>query len=427
MSGVSSGPAGVSGRGRPGAAGRAARSIVVALALLASGPAARAGPVDCFADDVAAFGAAFTPPESGLRVPELPGIVLGPPGDSFPTTGSVSTVSLGRGGWILLEFTDNVIVDGPGPDFIVFENGFFRTFVPSDPNQAYSVFAEPGSVAVSADGVTFLEFPYDPSALSFVGQDATPSSALPLLRGLAGITPTFTGNYTVADDPDVWDAAGPGGVSGAGGDAFDLADVGLPGARWVLITDLGLPTGFAGPAEGFDLDAVVTLHSAPAPVPPPGSDMDGDGLTDYDETIWHQTDPADGDTDGDGEGDGVEAARCRSPLAAGAGPSFVPALDLLVMPGPLSGASHVRWNFISSSAAYDVVRGVLPGAGVPLPGAALCLEEDSFNLTTADHADSDPPPPGGAFFYLARLRGQAAYGMSASGAPRLFPGGGCAP
>lgn len=402
------------------------RAAALVLCVMGVTGSATARVVDCFADEVVDHRVAFSPPESGQRVAELPGIVLGPPGDSFPTTGSTSTVSLGRGGWILLSFTDNVILDGPGPDFIVFENAFFRSFTPTDPNQPYTVFAEPGSVAVSADGVTFVEFPYDPNALQLVGQDATPSSALPALRGLAGITPTFTGNWTIPDDPDAWDAAGSGGVSGAGGDAFDLATVGLTSARYVLITDLELPTGFAGAAEGFDLDAVVALNSAPAGQGlPPGSDTDADGLPDTDESIWYGSDPLDPDTDGDGQNDGVEAARCRSPLGSSTTPWFVPQLDLRVRLADAAGTSFVTWNFVSSQATCDVVRGDLSGGA--LPGAVVCIEDNSFNLSTADHPDAGIPPAGGIVFYLARLRGDAAYGKASDGSSRTFTAGDCLP
>ncbi|HET9480669.1 MAG TPA: hypothetical protein VFP98_02845 [Candidatus Polarisedimenticolia bacterium] len=404
-------------------------ALLAAAWLLGSGTAA-ARPVDCFADEVVAFQAVFTPPENGLRVAELPGVVTGPPGDSFPVSGSTSTASLGRGGWILLKFTDNRIVDGPGPDFIVFENAFFRSFVPADPNQAYSVFAEPASVAVSEDGVTFFEFPYDPAALSQVGQDATPSSALPMLHGLAGVTPTFTGNFTIPDDPLVWDPSGSGGVSGAGGDAFDLAEVGLQSARYVLIADLGLPTGFAGSAEGFDIDSVVALHSIPTPADlhpvAAAPDTDGDGVSDAEETIWLGTDPADADTDGDGEPDGVEAARCRSPHSASTAPWFVAEPDLVARASPGTADTFVVWSFIASTATYDVVRGTIAAPGQS-PQQVACLEDNSFNLTTADHPDPQLPSVGSAFLYLVRVTGQAHYGRGTDGSERTFAAGDCVP
>lgn len=400
----------------------AACLTLLALATLAGVASARAA--DCLADAVVAFDGGYVPEENGLRVSELPGIVLGPPGDSFPVTGSVSTVSLGRGGSIVLAFTDNTIVDGPGPDFIVFENAFFKSFVPADPNQAYTVFAEPGAVAGSEDGVTFVEFPYQASALSLVGSgnDGTPSSALPLLAGLAGITPSFTGNWTILDDPDGWDPAGSGGVSGAGGDAFDLADIGLQTVRFVRIIDLGLPTGSAGPAEGFDLDAVVALNSEPVAT---GPDGDGDGLPDADEINLHGSDPADPDTDDDGATDGEEAARCRSPLSGAHDPVGPTDPDLWIVHHAASGSTHVRFSFISSAARYDVVRGWLPSAAAAPVEPVLCIENDSFNLTTADRADTDVPAPGTLFYYLARVSGQPYYGHASDGTLRQFSLGDC--
>ena len=58
----------------------------------------------------------------------------GSPGDRAGTAawrrrvqGSADTFSLGLGGTITLAFDDNVIVDRPGPDLLVFENAFLPT------------------------------------------------------------------------------------------------------------------------------------------------------------------------------------------------------------------------------------------------------------------------------------------------------------
>ena len=53
---------------------------------------------------------------------------------------------------------------------------------------------------------------------------------------------------------------------GAGGNGFDLADVGLAWARYVRIEGADfVPGGVVGTDNaGFDLDAVAALHSAPA-------------------------------------------------------------------------------------------------------------------------------------------------------------------
>src|SRR5437867_256979 len=241
--------------------GRSFAAILVCLCSARRGSAARAQATGaCFPDRIVAF-----VPGSGSSPPAFntwqPGIVLGPPGSATPTTGSLAVMSVGHGGTITLEFTDNEIVDGPGPDLIVFENPFFCTSVPASDADPYSVFAEPGIVEVSEDGTNFTRFPYDASALAQVTSLCTDKALLGRLIGLFGITPNFTGNWTVPDDPLVFDPAAPGGVSGHGGDAFDLATVGLTRARYVRLIDPNLPIGIPGSSEGFDLDAVVAIHA----------------------------------------------------------------------------------------------------------------------------------------------------------------------
>ena len=54
----------------------------------------------------------------------MPDIVLGPPVGGGALAGSLDVVSLGFSGEIVLCFEPNAIVDGPGADFIVFENAF---------------------------------------------------------------------------------------------------------------------------------------------------------------------------------------------------------------------------------------------------------------------------------------------------------------
>jgi hypothetical protein len=393
------------------------------LLLLALAPPAAAGPaaVDCFADRVADFRSAFADPALGFGFANLPGIVLGPPGDSLPTLGSLSVVSLGRTGEITLEFTDNLITDGPGPDLIVFENSFFAGSVPTSPDQDYSVAADLGRVQVSADGVSFFEFPFSRDALARVGDAALPRSLLLELIGLSGITPTFTGNWSIPDDPLSWDAGGTGGVSGAGGDAFDLADVGLSEARFVRIIDSGAPTGFTGSGEGFDLDAVVAVNSRPTA--PLQADADGDGLDDLAETLFYGSRADDPDTDGDGVEDGVEVAGCRNPISSAVAAFFSSQIDLLASGDT---ATLFKWNFLGTPYRYDVARVDrrnlrLAGDSVDL-GPLLCIENDSPDIKTAGNEDAEIPPPGEAFFYVARasLAGVAQpWGHSSSGLERV--------
>ncbi|GIW41808.1 MAG: hypothetical protein KatS3mg076_2385 [Candidatus Binatia bacterium] len=192
---------------------------------------------DPFADSVVAF---HPGPGAGYGQDRFPQVVLGPPEGGGESQGSLDVLSLGHGGEIVLGFLDEVICDGPGPDFTVFENPFrFGT----------GVFAELGIVAASRDGKDFRTFPFDPVSW----------------EGLAGRTPVLsnTSNGIDPTDPRI-----------SGGDSFDLAAVGLEWAAFVRILDAGdlvedpgnrLP----GPGTaGFDLDAVVAIHSCPWPEAP---------------------------------------------------------------------------------------------------------------------------------------------------------------
>jgi hypothetical protein len=180
----------------------------------------------------------------------LPNVVLGAPYGLGAGAGSLDVVSLGNGGSITVVFTDNQIVDGPGPDFTIFENPF--------ESPGLGIFTEVAVVAASQDGVNFVEFPH--------GQD---------LSGLAGRVPVFANAAT--NDIDPRDPA----VSG--GDQFDLATIGLASARYLRITDPGaaiddvgnhFPTPGVG-KSGFDLDAAIAIHSQPTCTA--CCDADGDG------------------------------------------------------------------------------------------------------------------------------------------------------
>ncbi len=401
---------------------------VLSLCLASSSPAVRAdAPADCFADRVASFrvGPVSSPPAFNTW---QTGMLLGPPGNATPTTGSLSVVSLGRGGEIVLEFTDNVIVDGSGPDFIVFENPFFCTAPPLSDAEPYSVFAEPGIVSASDDGVHFVTFPYDASALSQVVSQCSDKALLRRLIGLMGITPSFTGNYTLPDDPLVFDPTSPGGVSGHGGDAFDLASVGLTAARFVRITDPDLGISLPGSSEGLDLDAIVALHSRPL-LDPGQVDADGDGLSDESERFLYLSDPDREDTDADGTPDGEEAASCRDPAATGTAPFFAPVIDLQVADGA---ATLLGWNFLGSGITYDAIRGgaraLRSVGGMTDLGVVTCLENDSTDLTTRGLTDTTNPTAGEAFFYLVRQNPPGSglgYGFSSAHEPRVAASGDC--
>ncbi|HEX7604949.1 MAG TPA: hypothetical protein VF316_25190 [Polyangiaceae bacterium] len=174
---------------------------------------------------------------AGFGIPAMPGVVEGPPVGFGSDQGSTNVVSLGRGGSITVSFGANAIVDGPGPDFVVFENAFY---VAGDPS---NIFAEPGEVSVSDDGVTWKTYPCTATKAPY---------------GMCA------GWHPVYSAPD--NAVSPVDYPACGGDAFDLTDVGLASARFVRIRDMGTEVCPVDPKMrtntlGFDLDAVAILNA----------------------------------------------------------------------------------------------------------------------------------------------------------------------
>jgi len=182
----------------------------------------------------------FEPGEgAGYGQSKLPNVVLGPPVGGDSQKGSLDVLSLGKGGSIVLGFDRFAIEDSDGPDLVVFENPFWPGGDPS------AVFAEPGEVSVSEDGETWATFPCD-AAGDGEGHFA----------GCAGVTPSLP--YDTQ--------AMPLAPSATGGDAFDLADVGLKAANFVRIRDVSLAG--AAPTAGFDLDAVGIVSALPLTAEP---------------------------------------------------------------------------------------------------------------------------------------------------------------
>ena len=161
---------------------------------------------------------------AGFGSSDMPEVVLGAPEGGAEYKGSLDVVTLGVGGVITLGFEPWDVRDGPGVDFVVFENAF--RYLDGD-----AVFAEPGEVSVSEDGERWVSFPCD--------EDGT---------GCAGMSPTLE------FDP-VGQVLSPELM---GGDGFDLADVGLERVRYVRVRDRA--TSGAAPSAGFDLDAIAGVH-----------------------------------------------------------------------------------------------------------------------------------------------------------------------
>lgn len=162
---------------------------------------------------------------------DFPSPILGPPRGLGSQQGSLDVVSLGNGGWVVVAFGESRIVDETGPDFIVFENPFFLD------GDSESVYAELATVAVSEDGERWHEFPCDAIEAPY--------------GACAGWHPVFANpdeNEIDPLDPET-----------AGGDAYDLGDVGLAAARFVRITDRA---DLGGANNVFDLDAVGAIHAS---------------------------------------------------------------------------------------------------------------------------------------------------------------------
>lgn len=153
--------------------------------------------------------------------------------ETMATTDPREICALGVGGEIIVGVKGHMITNGPGVDFIIFENAFI--------GPRGRVYAEPATVSVSADGIEWHTFPYDSLTL----------------RGCAGRTPTTGGD--------------PFNPEESGGDGFDLLDVGLDQIRWIRLTDV-CPMIIGNPQHpyydptlnGFDLDAITVLHAQPA-------------------------------------------------------------------------------------------------------------------------------------------------------------------
>jgi hypothetical protein len=191
----------------------------------------------------------FTPTDcTGFGQSGMPGIVEGPPVGGGSANGSTDVVSLGSGGSIVVSFAPNAIIDGPGPDFIVFENPFWIGGDSSNP------YAEPGEVSVSDDGVTWTSFPCAPTIDPQAGDGTGVEPPYPATCGGWQIVYSNPENGISPVDPSV-----------AGGLALDLATVGVSHARYVKIVDQtheACPEAGARPDKnGFDLDAISIINA----------------------------------------------------------------------------------------------------------------------------------------------------------------------
>lgn len=147
--------------------------------------------------------------------------------------GGTDVFSLGDDDELVLGFEEPV-PDGPGFDLAVFENPF-------DVRGGDGRFVDPAVVEVSADCEAFVAFP-----ATYDGEDYEDDPSL--WSGFAGVGPVL-----LHEEEHPVDALS----DEAGGDRFDLAEVGLAEVACVRITS-GVAWGFpADPvSDGPDIDGV---------------------------------------------------------------------------------------------------------------------------------------------------------------------------
>ena len=176
----------------------------------------------------------------GFNEEKLPDIVLGCPHGGGEIRGGSHVLSLGREGSITLEFVDNEVIDGEGVDLLIFENSIKPAPGTGAVNPGYDL----AKVEVSEDGITWKAFAFDTGTR----------------KGCAGHLPVYS-NPETDEGRDI----SPTDPEKAGGEAFDIAELGFQVVRFVRITDLGLSALAGKTTQGFDLDAVAAVHSQPRP------------------------------------------------------------------------------------------------------------------------------------------------------------------
>lgn len=169
-----------------------------------------------------------------------PDNLYGPPaggGATAPNSDPNALLSLSDGDVVTITLQGVELVDGPGADFVVFENPFYAA------GSFFERAIDPARVQVSPDGEVWYDYPAveDGSRLSGLFS----SDARRYLSGFVGVNAVFA-------NPATNDIAL--GSPAAGGDRFDLAALGLTRARAIRIVDI------AGDSRGADLDAVALIN-----------------------------------------------------------------------------------------------------------------------------------------------------------------------
>lgn len=141
----------------------------------------------------------------------------------------------GTGSHVVLAWSGRRVANGPGPDFVVFENAFAY-------GTSGRVFMDPMVVFVSRDGTDWVALPHDYLAPDEESYSPDPSH----WRGFAGLGPVLLHEEDNPVDPFVPELAG--------GDAFDLDDLPEDGGEASAIR-----------REGFRFIMLVSAHSLTNP------------------------------------------------------------------------------------------------------------------------------------------------------------------
>lgn len=165
--------------------------------------------------------------------------ISGPPAGGtalVPNADAATLGTLSEGGEVRLDLLGIVLHDGPGPDFVVYENPMMTI---AD-RAARAI--DPARVEVSADGITFvpLEGSPDPAAIP----TGFPTDARAYGRNTIGRSPVFA---------NAENGMAPGSAA-AGGDLLDLAGTGLTEVRFLRILD------YDGDGRAADIDALAWIH-----------------------------------------------------------------------------------------------------------------------------------------------------------------------
>ncbi|HFS67282.1 MAG TPA: T9SS type A sorting domain-containing protein [Flavobacteriia bacterium] len=194
-----------------------------------------------------------------IENPNVGFVDFGTPEDAlYQADGNPNIVSLGDGGIAILHF-DEPIVNGDGPDFAVFENGFLK-----EPNSPLA-FLELAFVEVSTDGIEYMRFPAISEITTTTQINSFGFIDARYIHNFAG---KYIANYGTPFDLE---------------DLFGLTEnttIDLNNIHYIKIIDVigdinsdfatydsqntvvndPFPTEFA--SGGFDLDAVGVLHNS---------------------------------------------------------------------------------------------------------------------------------------------------------------------